>query len=221
MTDLAQTVQAGTGTATPTPQPSAPTTPQTGAAQENPQETAPQYVTVEQLSQVTEQIVSRLKQSDRDRTQRINSEIEQIKARLEVTGVQLAPEQELKLRNKIGDEIDQPDDTQAAGPASPAAPADQLIAQFVGDIFKEAGTEVTRNDPEWAELQTVLDANFNNPKGHIKVTKAAFAAAEKKAQRIASNSESAAARVIGGGGSTQTGNADPTSAHDAWGNAYK
>lgn len=178
----------------------------TEAAQETPQAT-PQYVTVEQLSQFGEQLASRLKQSDRDRTAKINSEIAQIKSRLEVTGVQLAPEQELKLRDKIGNEIDQPADDvpQAqAGPASPAQGADQLIADFVGHVFKDAGTSVTKDDPEWKDLQAVIDATYNDPMGHIKVTRAAYKAAETKAQRTTANSESAAARAIGAGGAPST-----------------
>ena len=205
MTDPVQTGQAGTqGVATPQVQTSAQPA-STEAAQENTQ-TTPQYVTVEQLSQFGEQLASRLKQSDRDRTAKINSEIAQIKSRLEVTGVQLAPEQELKLRDKIGTEIDEPpaENVQAqAGQASPAIGADP-IAQFVGIVFQDAGTTVTKDDPEWKDLQAVIDATFNDPMGHIKVTKAAYTAAETKAQRVTSNSESAAARVLGSGGAPST-----------------
>ncbi len=213
MTDQVTAGPTGTqGVATPQVQASAPTTPApAGAAQENAQTQTQQYVTVEQLSQFGEQLASRLKQSDRDRTARINSEIAQIKSRLEATGVQLAPEQELKLRNKIGDEIDQPADDgpqTPAGQASPAGP-DQLIAEFVGDIFADVGTVVTKADPEWADLQAVIDRTYNDPKGHIKVTRAAIDAAQKKAQRTTSNTENAAARVLGGGGSPPTNTPDP------------
>ncbi len=208
MTEQVQTEQNGTqGVATPQVQPSAQPASTTGAAQENAQAQTPQYVTVEQLSQFGEQLASRLKQSDRDRTARINSELAQIKSRLEATGVQLAPEQELKLRDKIGNEIDQPadDEPQAeAGQASPAQGADQLIAEFVGHVFKDAGTTVTRDDPEWKDLQAVIDATFNDPMGHIKVTRAAYKAAEAKAQRTTSNSESATARTLGSGGAPST-----------------
>lgn len=227
MTDPATTVQAGTGAATPTTQPSAPTTPQTGAAQEQAQEQAPQVVTMEALSQLLEErdakIVARVKQSDRDRSKRIEGEIAGLRDLLSKTGVQLAPEQELKMREEIGARIDQvADEPQApAGQASPEQGADQLIAQFVGDIFTEAGTVVTKADPEWKELQDVIDATFNDPKGHIKVTKAAFAAAEKKAQRMNSNSESAAARVVGTGGSNVTGTPADAPASDLWKQAYK
>lgn len=207
MTDPEQTGQTVTqGVATPQVQTSAPTTSTTEAAQENTQAT-PQYVTVEQLSQFGEQLASRLKQSDRDRTAKINSEIAQIKSRLEVTGVQLAPEQELKLRDKIGNEIDEPptDNVQTqAGQASPAAGADQLIADFVGYVFTDAGTTVTKDDPEWKDLQAVIDTTYNDPMGHIKITRAAYKAAETKAQRTTANSESAAARVLGSGGAPST-----------------
>jgi len=223
MTDQATTGQAGTqGVATPQVQTSAPTTPETGAAQENAQAT-PQFVTMEQLSQFGEQLASRLKQSDRDRTARINGEIAQIKSRLEVTGVQLAPEQELKLRDKIGTEIDEPpaENVQAqAGQASPAIGADP-IAQFVGIVFQDAGTTVTKDDPEWKDLQAVIDATFNDPNGHIKVTKAAYTAAEKKAQRTTANSESAAARVLGSGGAQAAGISADAPASDFWKQAYK
>jgi len=205
MTEPATTGQAVTqGVATPQVQTSAQPA-STEAAQENTQAT-PQYVTVEQLSQFGEQLASRLKQSDRDRTAKINSEIAQIKSRLEVTGVQLAPEQELKLRDKIGDEIDQPADDAPQAQAGQASPpsVDQMIADFVGHVWKDAGTTVTKDDPEWKDLQAVIDATFNDPMGHIKVTRAAYKAAEAKGQRTTSNSESAAARVLGSGGAPST-----------------
>lgn len=225
MTEQAQTEQNGTqGVATQQVQTSAQPA-STGAAQENAQPQTPQYVTVEQLSQFGEQLASRLKQSDRDRTARINSELAQIKSRLEATGVQLAPEQELKLRDKIGNEIDEPteEESQApAGQASPAAGADQLIAEFVGHVFKDAGTTVTRDDPEWKDLQAVIDATYNDPMGHIKVTRAAYKAAEAKAQRTTSNSESASARVLGSGGASADATDDPkVSGHALFQRAHK
>lgn len=225
MTDQAQTEQNGTqGVATQQVQTSAQPA-STGAAPENAQPQTQQYVTVEQLSQFGEQLASRLKQSDRDRTARINSELAQIKSRLEATGVQLAPEQELKLRDKIGNEIDEPaeEESQApAGQASPAAGADQLIAEFVGHVFKDAGTTVTRDDPEWKDLQAVIDATYNDPMGHIKVTRAAYKAAEAKAQRTTSNSESASARVLGSGGASADTTDDPkVSGHALFQRAHK
>ena len=219
MTDQVQAGPAGAqGVATPQDQTSAQPASTTGAAQENAQAATPQYVTVEQLSQVTEQIVSRLKQSDKDRAARINSEIAGIKQRLDGTGVSLAPEQELKLRDKIGEEIDNPSDGQQAGQASPP-PVDQLIAQFVGDVFAEVGTPVTPNDPEWKDLQAVIDATYNDPKGAIKVTRAAIDAANKKAQRVTANAGNAAA-TIGAGGAQANNTPSAASATDLWKQAY-
>lgn len=224
MTNGNLTEQAGTqGVATPQVQtPAQPASPN-GAAQEQAQEQTPQYVTVEHLAQFGEQIVTRMKQSDKDRSKRIEGEITQIKARLESTGVTLAPEQEIKLRNRIGEEIDSPAvETQTPqAQASPEGDADKIVAQFVSDIFLEAGTQVTKTDPEWGELQKVLDATWNDPKGAIKVTRAALKAAEAKALRLSSNNENAAARVVGAGGSTATNTQAVKSAHDAWSQAYK
>lgn len=222
MTDQVQAGPAGTqGVATPQNQTSAQPASPTEAAQENTQATTPQYVTVDQLSQVTEQIVSRLKQSDKDRSARINSEIAAIRQRLDGTGVSLAPEQELKLREKISNEIDNPpDQTQMdAGQASPQ-PVDQLIAQFVGDVFSEVGTQVSDTDPEWKDLQAVIDATYNDPKGAIKVTRAAIDAATKKAQRLNSNAGNPAA-AIGAGGANPSGTPSASSATDLWKQAYK
>lgn len=220
MTDQAvqveQTAQQGVATPQQTSAPAA----STGAAQENAQtQTQPSYVTVDQLSQVTEQIISRLKQSDKDRAARINSEIAAIKQRLDGTGVALAPEQESKLRDKISEEIDSPvSDQSQAGQASPQ-PVDQLIARFVGDVFAEVGTQVAVTDPEWKDLQVVIDATYNDPKGHIKVTRAAIEAATKKAQRLTANAGNPAA-TLGAGGAQANSTPQAKSATDLWKQAY-
>lgn len=223
MTEQVQAGPAGTqGVATPQNQTSAQPASPTEAAQENTQATTPQYVTVDQLSQVADQIVSRIKQSDKHRSERINSEIAAIRQRLDGTGVSLAPEQELKLREKISEEIDNPPDqtqTMDAGQASPQ-PVDQLIAKFVGDVFSEVGTQVTVTDPEWKDLQAVIDATYNDPKGAIKVTRAAIDAANKKAQRLNSNAGNPAA-AIGAGGANPSGTPSASSATDLWKQAYK
>lgn len=226
MTDQNGTVQAGTqGVATQQVQTSAPTTPQEGAAQENAQGT-PQVVTMEQLSQLLEErdqkLVTRLKQSDRDRSKRIEGEIEGLKGLLSKTGVQLAPEQELKMREEIGariDEVAEEPQTQA-GPASPQG-ADQFIASFVNDVFDKVGVRVTTQDPQWKELQAVIDANWNNPKGHIEVMMAATKAAQEKLAAKNSNFETASARVFGSGGAGQSTGTPDAPASDLWKQAYK
>lgn len=192
------------------------TTPQ-GEAQEKQQ--APQYVTKEELGQITEEILRRAKQSDRDRAKQINDELLEIKTLVTKTGVQITPEQEAKLREELTDKIDAelPTQGQSAAPtASQPAPVDKFLA----DVFAEAGTQVTPNDPEWKDLQAVLDKTWNDPQGLPKVLVAATKAATAKAARTAAMQETAAARV-GGGGSQITGNVSATTGLQMLEQAYK
>ena len=188
-----------------TPDPtSEPTTSVEGEAQEQQQE-QPKYVTKEELDGFAEEVLRRAKQSDRDRSKRIESELGKITTLLTKAGTQVTPEQEVKLRNQIIDEIDGPEqpEGQSAAPLAAPDPA-AAVDNFLNGIFEEVGAKVTTNDPEWKELQKVLDDNFNNPAGLPKVIVAATKAAEAKRDRTASLQETAAARV-GGSGSHATG----------------
>lgn len=221
MNDNGQTVQTDAGLAT-QQQTSPADNSQAGEQAENVQAQTPQFVTPEQLEQFGKSIVSRLQQSNRDRTNTINREIAGIKELLGKTGVTIQPEHEAKLREEIGERLDNPNATQTTQPIEESAfpDPDVMVSEFVNDIFSTVGTPVTPSDPEWAALQKTIDDTWNDPKGHIKVTAAATLAAQNKARRLASNQENASARVTGMGGAQPIGSPDAP-ASDFWKQAYK
>lgn len=103
--------------------------------------------------------------------------------------------------------------------------ADQAISYMnaqIQNVFDEVGATVTKADPEFAELQKAVDAAWNDPKGLVKILRAADKAATTKAARLQASSKTAAARVVSGGQPSGGGQAQqPASAHDAWEVAYK
>jgi len=220
MTDITQV--AGTtdaGTATPQAPTSTENTSAQGAQTETPAQ--PTYVTKEELAQTTAEIIRRVQQSGKDRMKQIATELQSMKSRLEATGMQLTPQQEATLRDKIASDLDP--DEQAEAPASAITPEMRVQADFVfsqiEEAFVDAGMRVTANDPEWKAIQDVLD----DPKGSLaKVIRAAGKAAETKAERVSSQKSTAAARV--GGGTTQaTGDAltPQTTGHDLFQRAHR
>lgn len=116
----------------------------------------------------------------------------------------------------------EPPTTQAEPPAS--SDADQAI-QFmnaqIANVFEEVGTSVIKSDPEFAEIQKVVDASWNDPKGLSKILLAANKAATTKAARLQSQQGTAAARITAGGQPSGGQAPRPTSAHSAWDQAYK
>ena len=106
-------------------------------------------------------------------------------------------------------------------PVSNVAPAEDAVASFVNSIFDTVGTRVTPQDPQWKELQTVIDENWNNPKGYVQVMMAATKAAQEKLAAKNSNSETASARVFGSGGQGQSTGTPDAPASDLWKQAYK
>lgn len=209
------------GTATPQePLPSI-TPPTTEQLAETAQENKPQYVTPEDLEKRDAELLRRFKQSNRDRNTRIDEQLTTIRNLLEKPGVTLTPEQEAALREDLGNRYDAAETQEQPGQVQ-APTGDQLVAQFVSDVFAEVGTQVTVNDPEYKDLQKVIDASWNDPKGGVKVTAAALKAASQKAERIKADQESAPARVVGGGGISTNGQTiDPNApASEFWKQAY-
>jgi len=214
--------QTGTGVATPESQNAAENVQPNAAAQEqaNPN---PLYVTKDDLSKFGDMLVSRMKQSDRDRSARIEKELTALKATITAANVQVTPQQEQAMREQIANQIDTATNSQEPdGQINQPDSADAFVANFLNDIFSATGTAVTKNDPEWTELQKVLDATWNDPKGAAKVSAAAVKASEAKRQRSANNQETAAARVSGGGGAS-IGQPQITDAPASklWSEAYK
>lgn len=192
------------GTATPQEPLQSNPAPQPEQPAENAQEPKPQYVTAEDLQKRDAELLRRFKQSNRDRNTRIDEQLTSIRQLLEKPGVTLTAEQEAALREDLGNRYDAAETQDEPGNAQ-APDSDQLIAQFVNDVFAEAGTQVTVNDPEWNDLQKVIQATWNDPKGGVKVTAAALKAASLKAERLKADQESAPARVVGGGGESSPG----------------
>lgn len=228
MTDGKTPEQAGAGVATPQSQTSPePVAPNTATPAENEQEKQPQYVTVDQLSQFGKTLAAQLKQSDRDRSKRIEGELAQMRELMKNAGVSFDPNQEQKLREEIANRIDGSEPAQVEAVQQQQTPASvDPVVEFVSGAFDEVGTAVTRNDPEWAGLQKVIDATFNDPspKAAARVLAAATEAAKQKAARQTTSQEAAAARVGGEKGGAVTGNGpnDPNApAADFWKAAFK
>jgi len=170
------------------------------AAPETPVET-PTYVTKEELDRRDAELIRRVKQSGRDSMKQIANELTTIKDRLAATGVQLTPQQETALRNKITSDFEAKDDDEPASSITPEmkSQADFVYAQ-IDATFADVGTTVLPTDPEFKAIKDVL----NDPNGSLpKLIRVTAKAAETKAVRVASHKQSAAARV-GSGGEAQT-----------------
>ncbi|MBI5942877.1 MAG: hypothetical protein HY864_00795 [Chloroflexi bacterium] len=177
------------------------TSAQQGEAQETP--VSPSYVTKEELDQILAENFRRTKQSERDRMKQIDDKLSAIKTRLEAGGTQLTPQQVNALREQIEEEGGS--EGQAAAQASATTPEMQAQAEFVyaqlEATFADVGTKVTPNDPEYREIQAVLD----DPKGSLpKLIRVAARQAEAKAERITSLKQGAAARAVSAGGMQST-----------------
>lgn len=173
-------------------------------AQETP--VGQKYVTEEAFEQKLAEAIRRVKQSDKDRMSLIDKKLEAIKSRLESGGQQLSPQQVNALREQITEEVGDATDVKQEKPqasgisAEMQAQADFVYAQL-DETFADVGTSVTPNDPEWVQIKEVLDS----PKGSIpKLIRVAGKAAEAKAERIATQKNTAAARAVSGGDAQQT-----------------
>lgn len=199
---------------------SAANTSQPEGSQEQEQEQAPSYVTKADLELFGNSLVTRMKQSSKDQARATEERLQAEIARLKGAGIEPNQQQVDNLRNQIVDEFDQ-SDTQEPKQASPETSPADVEMQVINGLFEEAGAKVTPNDPEWAEFKKVLDANSNNPMGAVKISAAAFKAAQAKQARVQSNQENADARVVGGGGSSAAGTDVNAPASDLWKKAYK
>lgn len=216
-TNSAQSTEQGTATPEQTLQAQ---TSQQGQPAENTQETQqPQFVTKEDLAQFRNQIVKQLKQSARDRDNRIEQEVKALKDRLTPLNVPLSPQQESALRTQIAEQLEA-EDAQPEQQAPPSGNADDVVNQFINEslaVFGE-GVKANPNSPYFADLQKALTENFNNP-SPAAVNKAIFEYGTKEAKRIANQSANADARVIGSGGRTEPAQTDAP-ASSLWKQAY-
>jgi hypothetical protein len=196
------------------------TTPQ-GEAQEQ-QPAQPQYVTKEDMARFADEILSRAKQSDRDRSKAITTQLDEIKGMLAKAGTTLAPDQEAKLRDQIADQIDVVEQPQAGQSAAQPQATPSPVDKFLANVFAREGAVVTVNHPEWKLIQDAIDKNWNNPEGMADVLAVTIDAARALKARTAAMQETAAARVGGGGSQQTTGSAlDNATGLDLLKEAYK
>jgi hypothetical protein len=190
-------------TQTPPEPPVQPTEPK----EEQPEQ--PKVVTVEYLEEFGDKLVKRFSQSSRDREKAIKKEVAELRKSFELAGTQPTAEQEAKLVEAAEKKYEQSsDDEEPEAPASASnANVDQAIQYMnaqIADVFSEVGTTVTKADPEFKDLQAAVDASWNDPKGLVKILRAADRAANAKAARLQSQTKTASARVVGGAGGKTT-----------------
>ncbi len=207
--------QATPAPASATPPEQSPATP--AAAPEQPAE-QPKYVTVEQMEEAVERGVRRAQQSSRDRSQKIETEVKAITARLEKAGATVSPEITNNLRQQVEAELDEapPATAPAAAPASAQPGTGDPVFDWTVEAYKAEGIEIKPGDPEFKQIKAALD----DPAGNwIKYQKTVLQAIETKRERTASQTATADARVLGAG-NQPPGPAAPKTAHEAWQQAY-
>ncbi len=179
------------------------------------------YVTVEQFEKLQEQlagrdeeILRRAKQSNADRYKAIQAEVETIKARNKAIGVELSPEQERMMRQKVEADMTASDlaqespsaNGQGASSQDANAGANNPIDMALTHGFSEGGTEVLQSDPEGAMIDKALRDPSMTP---FKLADIARKAAAAKAQRLDKAKEQARLRQpTGGGGASANKNMD-------------
>lgn len=179
------------------------------SAQTEPQTEEP--INREVVEQIAREVATRIAQSQVAKGEnRINEVIQnKFKALEESKGaLNLSDDQVAQARQKIVvDAYSAVEETPTNVPAQ-SPDVDQAI-QFmnaeIGNVFAEIGTSVTKADPEFADLQKAVNDSWNDPRGLVKILRAAEKAATAKAERTAKQQENAQARVVSGGGEATTG----------------
>jgi hypothetical protein len=208
-----------------TPAPASATPPETtpaqpAEAQEKPAET-PSYVTKEDLMQFGDTIVKRINMASKDRTQRIETEVKAITARLEKAGATVSPEITQNLRQQVEAELETQELPQQPAAAAPTTPASapgtgDPVYDWTMEAYKTEGLDIKPTDPEFSQIKAALD----DPAGNMfKYQKTVMKAIDAKRERTASQTATADARVLGGS-DRPPGQAQPKTAHDAWAQAY-
>jgi hypothetical protein len=196
-------------------------TPAPAATQET-QEDQPKYVTKEELAAAIELGFRRAQKSAKSRTLAVETQVTELKTRLEKAGIAVTPEITQNLRQQAADEledqdVDQPQTAAAQTPASVPGQAGNPVFDWTMEAYKAEGIDIKPTDPEFAEIKKVLD----DPAGNMYVyQKTVLKAIETKRERTTSQRETADARVLGGG-TQPSGQVAPRTAHEAWEQAYK
>ena len=178
-------------------------------ALEEPQEEK-SFVTVDDFEQFKAQldareneILRRAKQSNADRFKAIQAEVEKIKSRNKAIGIELSPEQERMMRQRVENDMLMQESPQANGQDEAPQGAGtggvndpKLLALGYG--FEKGGVEVSPGDPEAGLIDTALRNPSITP---FEMADIAKEAAEKKAKRLASSkAKSRVKQPTGGGG---------------------
>jgi hypothetical protein len=159
---------------------------------------------------------------------RINQRIQEQFSALEMSkkALGLSDEQVAQAKQKIVTDAftaSEPETTGEQPGNPPAVSVDQAI-QYLNDqitaVFDVEGTTVNPSDPESKIIQEAMDRSWNDRNGLAIILGAARKAATTKAQREASQKETAASRVISGGGNGP-GEQSAASAQDYWNKAHK
>lgn len=203
-------------------------TPENASATEQQSQEQQKPLTLQDVERIAEDRATRIAQSLVDKaeyriSQKAHAQIQALELNKSVLGLDDQQVQQAKQKI-IMDELTaqpQPSEPPSPQPVSQSQPGD-VVSAYVNDIAEANGTQIDKNDPEWRDLQTVIDATWNDPKGAAKVAVAVNKYATAKAARLASNQQSADARVSSGGGSAGNNTLDPNApAVDFWKAAYK
>lgn len=193
------------------------TAPAEGSTQPDPQTDKP--LTLEMVRHLAREEATRIAQSQvakgENRIQKVIKErfdaLDKTKSALGLSDDQVA-----QARQKITmDAYASPEETQAPTSPTPSdQPADPNVDQaiqymntMISAAFEEAGTTVSKADPEFAELQKVVDDSWSDPKGLAKIITAASRAASKKQARLQTQQQTAAGRVTAAGPTPSSGQA--------------
>jgi hypothetical protein len=179
--------------------PTGETAPQAPAAQSAPPEQqAERPVTRKELEDAVETAFRRAQQSSRDRTNKVETEVQRLTQVIQKAGLQVTPEAATKLREQAEAVVDQ--QLPAAPPEQPGAQDEPgpgtVVYDWTTAYYKTIGAEITKTDPEYQQVKAALD----DPNGSLVAYQIAVQkAVQAKQSRIASQSTNADARILGGG----------------------
>jgi len=175
-----------------------------------------QFVTQDQIGDLADDIVRRLKQSDKSRQDAIKGRLSEITTLLTNAGKAPTEEETKAFEAQITREYE----AYEANMNMPQQPQGQpTLDTWLQDVFSKAGQQVGPNDPEWKALQETIDKTWDDPNGMTQVLVAATTASTMKKSRVAKMQESAANR----GGIDRTIQGEPSArktASELWKDAY-
>lgn len=189
------------------------TTPKTGDATEPSQE-QPVYVTREELDRIIAQTKSEVRQADKQRAKQIKAEMNALKESLTASGIQVTPQQEAILQEKVEQRLD----IQQESPTGDDISAEDIPPEVQQSIamMNKRGVIVREADPEFKQfLQPVLDSGDLSDLNFATVQ-----AIQAKQARQLQTQQQANLRTPTGGGEPP-GATPAKSASDYWNVAYK